>query len=529
MMIVHRKVSRRFSSSLASALDSLGLSRTAVNSGVFDGRKWENSKSGEVSEALNPATGEIIAKVGWGNKEDFDRCVSAAFDARATWARTPSPVRGDFLRKLADAFRNKKKDLGLLLSAEMGKILVEGEGEVQEFIDICDMASGLSRIIPGGTVFPSERAKHAIIETWNPLGVVGIIAAFNFPNAVFGWNSAISLMCGNTQITKGAETASLVTIATQKIIAETMDACGIDPRVATLCQGKGKEGPGEFMTLDPRIALVSFTGSTNVGQLVSKNVNARFGRCILELGGNNASVVMPDADMNLALRSVLFSAVGTCGQRCTSLRRVLLHEEIYGEFLRNLVKAYQKVQIGDPLDSQTLLGPLHSKKSVEIYKKTLDEIKAQGGKILYGGDVIRMKDERLKNGNFVLPTIVEIDSKAPIVSVERFVPILYALKVKDFQHAVEVNNSVKQGLTSSIFTRDMRTVFEFIGPDGSDTGICNVNTSCSGAEIGGAFGGNKETGGGRESGSDAWKQYMRRGTCTINFSNDLPLAQGIAF
>lgn len=514
-------------SSTEDVFTTLGLSTSKVNSGVFDGRNWGDAGE-HGAEAINPATGQVLGKVSWASKQDYERCVKNAFEARKQWARTPAPVRGDAMRKLADALRKKKKALGQLLSMEMGKILQEGEGEVQEFIDICDMASGMSRMIPSGSIMPSERVRHTIMETYNPLGVVGIIAAFNFPNAVVGWNSAISLVCGNTQIVKGAETASLISIATQKVITETLDSCGIDPAVATLCQGKGKGGPGEWMTLDERVPLVSFTGSTAAGRTISQNVHSRFGRCILELGGNNAIVVMPDADLQMAVRSVLFAAVGTAGQRCTSLRRLLLHKDIYDDFLKELVRAYGKVQVGDPLDSKTLCGPVHTKESLAIFDRTIKEAQEQGGKILFGGNKARMQG-KLANGFWVSPTIVEIDHSAPIVHQERFVPVLHVIKVNDFHHAIELNNSVKQGLTSAIFTRDMRNVFEWLGPDGTDTGICNVNTSCSGAEIGGAFGGNKETGGGRESGSDAWKQYMRRGTCTINYSNTLPLAQGVEF
>jgi len=508
-------------------LADLGLSSEKVNSGVFDGRNWGDTQE-NVRESLNPSTGKVIAKVGWGSKADFERCVKNSFEAREAWARTPAPVRGGVVRNLGNALRAKKKPLGQLLSLEMGKIQQEGEGEIQEFIDVCDMASGLSRVIPTGLVLPSERTGHTIIETYNPLGLIGIITAFNFPHAVFGWNAAISLVCGNTQIIKGAESASLITIATQRILAETLDKCGVDPRVATLCQGAGNNGPGEWMSKDERVSLVSFTGSTNAGRKVSQQVHSRFGKCILELGGNNAVVVMPDADMKMAVRSVLFAAVGTAGQRCTSLRRLLLHRDIHDAFLEELVKAYSHVAVGDPLDPKTLCGPLHSQSAFEIYDQTINEVKQQGGNILFGGARLKMEGE-LQKGFFVSPTLVTIDPSAAIVQQERFVPILHVIKVDDFNHAIKLNNSVKQGLTSAIFTRDMRKVFEWLGPGGSDTGICNVNTSCSGAEIGGAFGGNKETGGGRESGSDSWKQYMRRGTCTINYSDTLPLAQGIEF
>lgn len=518
----------RLISSISNLFSELQLTEKGINSGVFDGKSWSTTSDALVRDCINPATGKVLGRVSFGNKQDFERCVKNAFDARKVWGRTPAPVRGEVVRKLGDELRKRKKPLGQLLAMEMGKILQEAEGEIQEFIDVCDMASGLSRTIPSGAIMPSERLQHTIMETWNPLGLIGIIAAFNFPNAVVGWNTAISLVCGNTQIVKGAETSSLITIATQKVITETLDKCGVDPSVAVLCQGRGFGGPGEWMSKDERVSLVSFTGSTAAGKIVSQNVTSRFGRCLLELGGNNAVIIMPDADLQMAIRSVLFAAVGTAGQRCTSLRRLLVHKDIYDQFVGDLVKAYGKVQIGDPLDSKTLCGPLHTKSSIEIFERTVKEAKEQGGKILYGGARVELKST-LAGGNYVTPTLIAIDHSAPIVSEERFVPVLHVIKVNDFNHAVELNNSVKQGLTSAIFTRDMRNVFEWLGPDGTDTGICNVNTSCSGAEIGGAFGGNKETGGGRESGSDSWKQYMRRGTCTINYSNTLPLAQGISF
>lgn len=344
-----------------------------------------------------------------------------------------------------------------------------------------------------------------LLETWSPLGTVGIITAFNFPNAVAGWNSSVSLVCGNTQILKGAETASLTSIALQKVILEVLEENNVSRGVATLCQGFGGD-IGEQMLHDEKVALVSFTGSTKVGKRVSQVVGSRFGRTLLELGGNNAIVVMQDANLEMALRSVLFAAVGTCGQRCTSLRRLLIHEDVYDDFVSRLKQSYATVKIGDPLHDDTLVGPLHRREGLENFDRVVQEAQAQGGKVLYGGERVSAESlpQEIKDGNFVYPTLVEISHDAPIVQEENFVPVLYLCKVATLEEAIEKNNSVDQGLSSAIFTNDMRNVFKWIGPMGSDTGIINVNTACSGAEIGGAFGGNKHTGGGRESGSDAW-------------------------
>jgi aldehyde dehydrogenase family 7 protein A1 len=512
----------------ADVLNALGMVKGGVVEGVFDGVKWGGS--GPLHSALNPSTGEVLAQVRLGSAADYERCVANAKAAQEAWQLTPAPKRGDIVRQIGNALRAKKEALGALLSLEMGKIRSEGQGEVQEYIDVCDLAAGLGRQLPG-QVLPSERADHAMLEAWHPLGLVGIITAFNFPHAVCGWNSAIALTCGNVQLLKGAESASLVSVATQQVITEVLRANNVNPAVAVLCQGTGKE-VGELMLADERVDLVSFTGSTKVGQRVNEVVGRRFGRPLLELGGNNAIVVMPSADLDMALRTVLFAAAGTCGQRCTSLRRLLLHEEVHDSVLERLVAAYQSLPYGDPLDPATLVGPLHNAAGVELFERTVREAVAQGGRLLAGG--IKVPTAQLPkhcaNGNFVKPAIVAIDADAPIVQEERFVPVLYVCKTPSLDAAIKTNNQVKQGLSSALFSRDMREVFKWsMGPRGSDTGIVNVNTSCSGAEIGGAFGGNKHTGGGRESGSDSWKQYMRRTTICINFSDKLPLAQGIEF
>ena len=433
----------------------------------------------------------------------------------------PMPVRGEIVRQIGDGLRKKKDALGSLLSLEVGKIKSEGDGEVQEFIDICDMAVGMSRTI-GGKVIPSERPEHMMIEQWNPIGNVGIISAFNFPCAVYGWNAALALICGDSLLWKGAESASLIGVATNKVVNDVLANNGFS-NVAALCQGTGPV-VGEAMINDKHMPLVSFTGSTKTGRHVASTVAGRFGKTILELGGNNASIVMPDADLDLAFKGSVFAAVGTCGQRCTSLRRLLVHDSIFDDFAKRMVSAYKTVRIGDPLDPQTLVGPLHSKGQVDTFVQTVKAAKEQGGKLLVGGEVLDTMP-----GNFVQPTIFEMDASAAVLQTEAFVPILYMVRFSTLDEAIAINNSVAQGLSSSIYTRDIRTYMRWIGSQGSDCGIVNCNIGPSGAEIGGAFGGEKETGGGRESGSDAWKQYMRRSTCTANFSNELPLAQGVKF
>jgi len=402
----------------------------------------------------------------------------------------------------------------------MGKIRSEGLGEIQEFIDICDMAVGMSRTLEG-KVLPSERPGHFMLEQWNPIGTVGVITAFNFPAAVTGWNTSLALICGDTVLWKGAQTVSLVSCAMGRIIVDVLAANGFKS-VMTICCGDGVN-IGNAIVKDPRVPLVSFTGSTAVGRQVSRDVHARFGRTILELGGNNAAIVMPDADLELVFQGSIFAAVGTCGQRCTSLRRIILHESLYDAFVDRMVKTYPKLKIGNPAEEGTLVGPLHSKTSVQNYLDGLETIKKQGGKILYGGKKIDGP------GNYVEPTIVAIDHSAPVVQTEIFAPIVYVFKFKTLDEAIKMNNGVPQGLSSSLFTKNLQNMYKWIGPLGSDCGIINCNIGTSGAEIGGAFGGEKETGGGRESGSDSWKQYMRRATCTINYSDKLPLAQGVVF
>lgn len=437
------------------------------------------------------------------------------------WQLTPAPKRGEVIRLIGEAIRHKKESLAKLISLEMGKIYKEALGEVQEFIDVCDFATGLSRTIAGLTI-PSERPGHFMMELWHPLGIIGTITAFNFPLAVCGWNAAIALICGNCQIWKGATTTSLISIATTKLVAKVLAENNINGAVFSMICGSGA-AIGELFINDKRLSLVSFTGSTEIGKRISSVVHSRFGRTILELGGNNAIIVMDDADLDLALRSILFACIGTCGQRCTTTRRLVLHEKIYDQLLPRLVAAYKQVKIGSPLDDSSLCGPLHTKNSVRDYVDGIKRIEADGGKVIIGGKQIP------GDGNFVEPTIVEIRHDAEIVKEEIFAPILHVMKCTSLEDAIKINNEVPQGLSSSMFTNNQANIFTWTGPRGSDCGIANVNIPTSGAEIGGAFGGEKETGGGRESGSDSWKQYMRRVTCTINYSKNLPLAQGINF
>jgi aldehyde dehydrogenase family 7 protein A1 len=506
-------------------LKDLGLQKD--NLGCYNGKEW--CGSGKYLYSVNPATGKNIARVKLANEDEYEQCIKNMEAIKEKWYEFPMPKRGIIVQELGDQFRKHKASLGKLVSLEMGKILLEGEGEIQEIIDICDYAVGLSRTL-AGKVIPSERENHVILENWNPLGLIGVITAFNFPAAVIGWNTAISMVCGDLTIWKGATSTSLVSLAVTRIFAEVLEKWGFQG-VFTMVAGPGST-VGEKLINDERLKLISFTGSTSVGKRISTVVHSRFGRTILELGGNNALVVMDDADMNMALPAAVFAGVGTCGQRCTSLRRLILHEKIYDDFVEKLCKAYATIKVGDPFDSNTLCGPLHSKPQIKEFLEGLEEIKKQGGKVLFGGkvyDSFTSEESDLKGGNYVTPTIVEIDWKAEIVKTELFVPILYVLKCTSFDEAVKINNSVPQGLSSGMFSKSVQNCFKWTGPNGSDCGIVNVNVGTSGAEIGGAFGGEKETGGGRESGGEAWRQYMRQTTCTVNYGNTIRLAQGVKF
>nr|CAD7459885.1 unnamed protein product [Timema tahoe] len=501
-----------------SFLRELELNRR--NSGVYNG-KWFGS--GEVVTSISPASGQIIAEVATGNEADYDACVSASQEAWQQWSELPAPRRGNIVQQIGDALRAKLLPLGKLVSLEMGKILPEGIGEVQEHVDICDYAVGLSRTLEG-KYLPSERPGHALMEVWNPLGVIGVISAFNFPLAVYGWNSAIAMVCGDTVLWKGAPSTSLVSVATTKLVSRVLESNGLPGAICALCQGGSSIG--ELMVKDERLPLISFTGSTAVGQKVGVQVQQRFGKSLLELGGNNSVVVAEDADLDLVVPSVVFASVGTAGQRCTTLRRLILHKQVYDTVLERLKRAYSQVllKVGDPLEEGILLGPLHSNEAVHKFKTRVEEAVRAGGKVEFGGKVLESP------GNFVEPTIISgLSNSTSIIQQETFAPILFILRVESVEEGIKLNNSVKQGLSSSLFTRDLGNIFKWIGPKGSDCGIVNVNIPTSGAEIGGAFGGEKHTGGGRESGSDSWKQYMRRSTVTINHSKELPLAQGIKF
>ncbi|KAL7113998.1 hypothetical protein ACP275_04G094100 [Erythranthe tilingii] len=488
------------------------------NLGCYVNGVWLGN--GPVVSSVNPADNQVIAEVAEASIQDYEKGMQACAQASKLWMQIPAPKRGEIVRQIGDALRTKLHPLGRLVSLEMGKILAEGIGEVQEIIDMCDFAVGLSRQL-NGQVIPSERPNHMMLEMWNPLGVVGVITAFNFPCAVLGWNACIALVCGNSVVWKGAPTTPLITIAMTKIVAGVLDRNNLPGAIFTAFCGGAEIG--QAIANDSRIPLVSFTGSSKVGLMVQQTVNQRYGKCLLELSGNNAIIVMDDADIELAVRSVLFASVGTAGQRCTTCRRLLLHESVYQKVVERLVDVYKQVKIGNPLEKGILLGPLHTRASRENFVNGLEKIKFQGGKILIGGNVIE------SNGNFVQPTVVEISASADVVKEELFGPVLYVMKFQTFKEAIEINNSVPQGLSSSIFTRRPEIIFKWIGAIGSDCGIVNVNIPTSGAEIGGAFGGEKATGGGREAGSDSWKQYMRRSTCTINYGSELPLAQGINF
>lgn len=500
-----------------SFLKDLGLQRT--NLGVYDGT-WKGK--GPILKSVDPATGQIIAETVTGTVEEAEKCIQVGTETFKEWSNIPAPRRGEIIRQVGDELRKYLEPLGKLVSLEMGKILPEGIGEVQEFVDICDYAVGLSRTY-AGQILPSERKEHLILEKWNPLGLVGVISAFNFPCAVFGWNAAIALTVGNTVMWKGAPTTSLVSIATTKIVAEVFKRNNLPP-VVTLCQGEANVG--KKMVSDSRVKLLSFTGSTHVGREVGVEVQRRFGKILLELGGNNALLINDDADFNMALDAAFFGCIGTAGQRCTTTRRLIIHEKIYDEFLAKLKHRYSTVlkRMGHPLESSTLYGPLHNSQAVDNYLRTINDVKKSGGTIEIGGNLIE------RPGFFVEPTIVTgLSHDAQVIQKETFAPIVYVLKAKNLQEMIQWNNEVEQGLSSALFTKATGSTFQWICENGSDCGLVNINTSPSGAEIGGAFGGEKATGGGRESGSDSWKQYVRRSTVTLNYSTELPLAQGIVF
>lgn len=495
---------------------SLGLSEH--NSGVFAG-EWIEA-TGETIDVTNPTTGETLATVTMASSDDYERVVESSVDAFDRWRKLPAPKRGEYVRRLGNALREHIDELGALVTLEMGKIHAEGVGEVQEMVDICDFAVGLSRQLYGNTM-ASERPNHRMYEHWHPLGPVGVISAFNFPVAVWSWNAAIAAVCGDTVVWKPSEATPLTAIAVTKIAERVMAGTGFEG-VFNLAVGDGAT-VGTAMNQDTRLPLISATGSCAMGRIVGPAVAQRMGRAILELGGNNAVIVMDDADLELAVRGALFSAVGTSGQRCTTLRRLLVHRAIADKLVDRLVEAYGQVSIGDPLDESTLMGPVVSERAIEAMMSSLDIARSQGGEVVAGGNRLD------RAGYFVEPTIVRVPKAASITQDETFAPILWVIEFDTLEEAMEIQNGVTQGLSSAIFTESLKNAERFLSATGSDCGIANVNIGTSGAEIGGAFGGEKETGGGREAGSDAWKAYMRRQTTTINWGDDLPLAQGIEF
>lgn len=497
-------------------LKKLGIE--GVNAGTSTGRVYLESKNQITS--YTPVDGKTIANVTTTTKEQYEEVVQASQEAFKVWREMPAPQRGEIVRQIGDKLREFKEPLGKLVTYEMGKIYQEGLGEVQEMIDICDFAVGLSRQLYGLTMH-SERPNHRMYEQWHPMGTVGIISAFNFPVAVWSWNAMIAAVCGDTMIWKGSEKTPLCGIAIQKIVAKVLKENDLPEGI--FCLVTGDREVGEWMTEDERIPLISATGSIRMGKEVAKVVGGRLGKTILELGGNNAIIVSENADIEMAIRATVFGAVGTCGQRCTSTRRLIIHESVYDQFKDRLLSIYENVNIGNPLEPDTLVGPMIDQLAVDAMRNALKQVEKEGGKVIFGGEVLD------RDGFYVRPAIAEAKNEFEIVQEETFAPILYLIKYKTIDEAMSYHNGVKQGLSSAMFTLNMREAENFLSTHGSDCGIANINIGTSGAEIGGAFGGEKETGGGRESGSDAWKAYMRRQTNTINWSEELPLAQGISF
>ena len=506
---------------IENALNQLGVSD--LNQGTSTGSKFFGN--GEIIESFSPVDGNLIGKVTSTTKEDYEKVMDSAQAAFKQWRVIPAPQRGEIVRQFGEKLRELKQPLGELVSYEMGKSLQEGLGEVQEMIDICDFAVGLSRQLHGLTMH-SERPGHRMYEQYHPLGIVGIISAFNFPVAVWAWNTALAWISGDVCIWKASEKAPLCSIACQNIIASVLKENNLPEGISCIVNGDYKVG--EYMTTDRRIPLISATGSTRMGKIVGRTVGERLGKSLLELGGNNAIIVTPDADLKMTVIGAVFGAVGTAGQRCTSTRRLIIHESMYDKVKDALVAAYRQLRIGNPLDENNHVGPLIDKDAVKMYEYALEKVVEEGGNVLVEGGVL--SGEGYESGCYVKPAIAEAENHFEIVQHETFAPVLYLLKYSgDIENALEIQNGVNQGLSSAIMTNNLREAEYFLSQVGSDCGIANVNIGTSGAEIGGAFGGEKETGGGRESGSDAWKVYMRRQTNTVNYSDELPLAQGIKF
>ncbi|MDW5289074.1 aldehyde dehydrogenase family protein [Formosa sp. PL04] len=515
-----KSVSAKFG--MEKVLEELGIKD--INEGTSTGTNFFSSNT-ECIESFSPVDGERIGSVKITTKKDYEKVVGTAQAAFKTWRTTPAPLRGEIVRQFGNKLREKKEALGKLVSYEMGKSYQEGLGEVQEMIDICDFAVGLSRQLHGLTLH-SERPGHRMYEQYHPLGIVGIISAFNFPVAVWAWNTALSWVCGDVCIWKPSEKTPLTGIACQNIAAEVFAANNLPEGISNLVNGDHQVG--SLLTKDIRVPLISATGSTRMGKIVAQDVAARLGKSLLELGGNNAIIVTPDADLKMTIIGAVFGAVGTCGQRCTSTRRLIIHESMYNQVKEALVSAYKQLKIGNPLDENNHVGPLIDIDAVRMYQNALTKVKEEGGNILVEGAVLEGKG--YESGCYVKPAIAEARPEFKIVQHETFAPVLYLLKYSgDVTNALDIQNNVAQGLSSAIMTNNLREAEQFLSVTGSDCGIANVNIGTSGAEIGGAFGGEKETGGGRESGSDAWKIYMRRQTNTINYTTHLPLAQGIKF
>lgn len=515
---------KAFESKTREVLTSLGIQE--INPGASTGTKWLKTE-GDISSSYTPIDGKIIARVTNATSGDYEFIMKKAQKAFLIWRKVPAPVRGEVVRQIGLALRAEKDSLGWLVSLEMGKSYREGLGEVQEMIDICDFAVGQSRMLYGFTMH-SERAHHRMYDQYHPLGILGLITSFNFPVAVWAWNAMLAIIAGDVVVWKPSSKTPLTAIATHYIIKKALKKCNVPEGVFNLIVAKSSVMGDKFVE-DRRIPLISVTGSSAVGKKVGKIVGQRLGRVIQELGGNNAIIISKYADIDLAIPAIVFGAVGTAGQRCTSTRRLIIHEDIYGDVKKRLIYAYKQVsaRIGNPLDPKMLVGPLIDTTAVEVFTHAVNELKREGGKIIFGGEVLR--GPGYETGTYVVPALAEARNNYKIVQEETFAPILYLIKYKTIDEAISLNNSVPQGLSSSIFTLDMREAEQFLSQTGSDCGIANVNIGTSGAEIGGAFGGEKETGGGRESGSDAWKIYMRRQTNTINYGKDLPLAQGISF
>ncbi len=503
-------------------LEELGLKE--LNNGTSTGLEDFSAANAEIIESYSPVDGSLIGKVTVTTAEEYDKVIKTASEAFKAWRHIPAPQRGEIVRQYGEELRRYKDPLGRLVSYEMGKSLQEGYGEVQEMIDICDFAVGLSRQLYGLSMH-SERPNHRMYEQWHPLGIVAIISAFNFPVAVWSWNSMIAMVCGDVCVWKPSEKTPLCSVACQNILKKVLKENNVPEGVC--CVINGDYRIGEMMTKDHRIPLVSATGSTRMGKIVAAEVASRLGKTLLELGGNNAIIVTPNADLDVTIMGALFGAVGTCGQRCTSTRRLIIHESVYDEVKNKLANAYGQLKIGDPLNPDNHVGPLIDKGAVDMYLKAIEKIKTSGGNIVVDGGVV--EGAGYESGCYVKPCIAEAENSFEIVQTETFAPILYLIKYKELDEAIAMQNAVPQGLSSAIMTNNLREAEQFLSSWGSDCGIANVNIGTSGAEIGGAFGGEKETGGGRESGSDAWKAYMRRQTNTINYSTELPLAQGIKF